>query len=196
MAYLRDKELNNLMITTKRVLISSIVKEHMYSNLHGGSEYVGGFERYINKVLHNTEIISNEDFIALSQKIADERIEDIKSNAWGTCILRKGTHSNAKCSIDGVPQRFNAEPKLCLGCINADIGAGNFEGIVVYTQDDVEACRSDMPFFMKKGSLDTIRIALKRVRKLNGINKTPRYEKFIQLLDTTIKSVENGADYE
>jgi hypothetical protein len=102
-------------------------------------------------------------------------------------LLRDGTQKTAKCSINGEPQRQNASPKLCLGCINADITEGNFNGIVVYIKEDIAACRNpELPWFIKEPCYHTVLLALKRIEELKRNSGKATYDKFIAHLKDTV----------
>ncbi|MBA6416933.1 hypothetical protein H4J50_12990 [Colwellia sp. 6M3] len=191
MAYLRNKEVNFIMMIAKRAVINSIVREQFDAAKEGNGAYAGGFDRFIGKVAAITKVISHEDYLKKAQEIADTRIIDIKCNAFSTCMLRKGTLKAAKCSVDGVPQRYNASPKLCLHCINVNISEGNFNGIVVYTKDDVAACREPrLPYFVKQFSLSTVRSAHKRISELHEKKSNPKYKLFLTHLEDSIQMAE------
>lgn len=200
LAYLRDKETNFVIRIAKRRVISSIVREQMSSVRTGRAAYVGGFDRFISKAVHITQILSQGEFEEKVRQIAEQRIVDMKTNAWATCMLRIGTYNSAKCSVNGEPQRYNAAPKFCLGCTNANISEGNFNGIVVYTKGDVDACRQNkLPYFVKIEPLKTVRLALKRIRELNEKSTKNKYIKFINYLEESIemaKASKGGISHE
>jgi hypothetical protein len=149
------------------------------------------FERFISKATRITKVLSHNEFIKKTESIANQRIIDIKENPWVTCMLRIGTLTSAKCSEEGVPQRHNASPNLCLGCINANISEGNFNGIVVYIKSDIEACREPLlPYFVKKGAIVTLNLAVKRVSELNEKAYNLKYVKFIEHLKESIELAE------
>lgn len=187
MAYLRNKELKSIYDVAKRTTINAIVRKHIGSMGDQKREFSGGFDRFISKAISLTKVYTLQEYEKLINSIANKRIIDIKTNAWATCIFRIGTQSNAKCSIDGEPQRQNATPGLCLGCINGDIESGNFVGIVVYTKHDVDACRNpNLPFNFKQPHLVIVNLALKRIKELSNNSMDPRYDKFINYLIETI----------
>jgi hypothetical protein len=192
MSYIRGKETKLVMAIAKRKVINSIVAEQMMAAKSDDGAYAGGFDRFISKAAAITKILSNDEYIKKARDIAEHRIVDIKSNAWVTCMLRKGTFGSAKCSEDGIPKRFNAAPKLCLGCTNANVSEGNFNGIVVYTKADVEACREvHLPYFTKRDSVKTLRSALKRVSELYKKNNNTKYKNFINYLMESIGMAED-----
>jgi len=188
MAYLRDKETRSVYEIAQRNVTNSVVREHLLAIKDNKREYAGGFDSYLSKVTTFTNILSNEEYIKVAKTISEDRIVAIKPNAWATCFLRVGTESRAKCAEGGVPQRRNASPKLCLGCINADVSEGNFNGIVVYTRPEVEACRnSDLPAFIKMNCIEVLKPALTQVKKLRQNSGNSKYDNFIEHLEESIE---------
>ena len=189
MAYLRNKEVKSIYDVAKRTTINAIVRKHVESIKDNKRSYAGGFDRFISKAVSITQVSSHEEYVDIANKIAKERIVDIKTNPWATCLLRVNTENHAKCSVDGVPQRQNAEPKLCLGCINADISGSNFAGIVIYTKSDVEACENpNLPYSIKQYHIATLKTALARVKELKTNEKTNAYDAFIAHLRQVVQS--------
>ena len=187
MAYLRGKEARAIMQVAKRTTINHIVRYRIKSLTDERRHFSGQFDRFINKAVVITNVHSPEEYEVLTNKVANDRVIDIKVNAWTTCILRKGTYANAMCSENGVPQRHKAAPRLCLGCINGDIEEGNYKGIVAYIKPDIEACRNPkLPMFIKRPHLVTVRLALKRIQELSKSYDDSRYQKFIDYLNDTI----------
>lgn len=193
MAYLRNKEMKTIHQVASRQVINSVVRQQI-SNLQDDERaYAGGFDRFLSKAVSITKVYTHEERMQLADKISKDRITAIKSNPWGTCLLRQGTDELAKCSVDGEPQRQNASPSLCLGCLNANVSEGNFNGIVVYTKQDVLACRNpDLPWFIKEPHVRTVNVALKRVKELRGNKANPKYDKFIQHLEESLKLAEQN----
>ena len=150
-------------------------------------EYAGGVDRFLSKAVAITHVYSNEAQKEKLLQSAVKRVLAIKSNPWASCLLRDGTQQNAKCSVNGEPQRQNAQPRLCLGCLNADIAEGNYNGIVIYTKQDVAACRNpELPWFIKEQHYHTVKLALKRVEDLRHNSNNPKYDKFIAHLKDTL----------
>lgn len=192
MAYLKGKEAKALMQVAKRTTINYIVKNRIKSLNDEKRHYAGLFDRFINKAIAITHVKTHEDYEKLTNKVSNDRIIDIKVNPWSTCVLRKGTFIQAKCTEDDIPQRHKAEPRLCLGCINGDVEEGNFNGIVVYIKPDVEACRNPkLPMFIKKAHLFTVRLALKRILELGKNYDDSPYQKYVDFLYETIEMVDS-----
>jgi hypothetical protein len=190
MAYLRGKAMKAIVNVSKRAVVNSIVQAQLDSLGDDNRGYAGGFDRFLSKAVGITKILSHEDYKALAENVS-QRVADIKPNPSADCLLREGTEKTAKCSIDGVPQRQNASPRLCLGCINGSIAEGHFNGIVVYTQQDVNACRNPkLPWFIKEPYVHTVNLALKRVKELKENSGKSKYDPFIKHLEETLKVVE------
>tara|TARA_R110001606_G_scaffold399190_2_gene581433 strand:+ start:1888 stop:4644 length:2757 start_codon:yes stop_codon:yes gene_type:complete len=192
MAYLRNKEMQAISQVATRSVISSVVRQQLESVNDEHRDYAGGFDRYLSKVVNITHIRSQDEYEKLTSKISDQRVVSMKSNPWADCFLRAGSENIAKCSKNGVPQRQNAEPKLCLGCVNGNIAEGNFIGIVVYTKQDVEACRNPrLPYFIKEQHIEVVNMALKRVRELRDNSAdSNKYDEFIEYLVETLEIVQ------
>ena len=192
MAYVRNKAMQSIIHTATRQVINSVVRKQLNSVEDKYRGFAGGFDRYLVKAVSITHIYSQNEYEALATRIATEKVVTMKANPWSDCILRVGTEGIAKCSKNGVPQRQNAEPKLCLGCINGNISEGHFIGIVVYTKQDVEACRNpSLPYFIKEQHVEVVKNALKRVTELRD-NSAPesKYEVFIDYLAETLEIVQ------
>jgi hypothetical protein len=187
MAYLRDKEYRVIQQIAARHVINSVVRLHIDSIEDEHREYAGGVDRFLSKAVAITHVYSEEEQKEKLAQAAVKRVLAIKSNPWASCLLRDGTQQNAKCSVNGEPQRQNAQPRLCLGCLNADIAEGNYNGIVIYTKQDVTACRNpELPWFIKEAHYHTVKLALKRVEELRHNSNNPKYDKFIAHLKDTL----------
>lgn len=187
MAYLRDKEYRIIQQIATRHVINSVVRLHMDSIEDEYREYAGGVDRFLSKAVAITHVYSDEERKEKLVQAAVKRVLAIKSNPWASCLLRDGTQQNAKCSVNGEPQRQNAQPRLCLGCLNADIAEGNYIGIVVYIKQDVAACRNpELPWFIKEPHYHTVVFALKRIEELRQNSNNPTYDKFIPHLKETL----------
>ncbi|HBY88710.1 MAG TPA: hypothetical protein DEO86_22905 [Colwellia sp.] len=188
MAYLRDKETSMLYEVAQRNVINSIVREHLFAIKDNYRIYSGGFDSYLSKVVHVTKIVSHEEYIKTAKVISEDRVVAIKANPWATCLLRVGTSQNTKCAEDGIPQRRNASPKFCLACVNGNVSEGNFNGIVVYTRSEVEACRNpDLPAFVKVSCIEVLKPALIQVKKLRKNSGNMKYDNFIAHLEESIE---------
>ena len=105
------------------------------------------------------------------ENYAAREIEDIKSTPWGFCLLRSRVRSKGKCAVDGIPQRSNASPSLCLGCTNNLAMNSSIEGILLSTSNDLKLLQENeprMPDNFKRASRKTIKLALKYLQKLDA----------------------------
>ncbi len=190
-AYLRDKETKVVYQVATRTVISDIVRERI-ETLSGDErrEFAGKFDRYMSKAVKYTEVKTQAEYEKLTNAVC-EKVISIKANPWSTCILRKGAERQAKCSENGVPQRYRASPEFCLGCTNADITGANVPGIVAFVKIDVDACTNpELPLFIKLPHLTVVRNALTRITELKRNEKTNKYDKVIEHLNDAIQIVE------
>lgn len=185
-AYLRNKEMKAIHQIAERTIINQIVRNYIRSANQDHQDYAGGFQRYITKAVRMTKVITLKEHERLADKIGGKVIS-IKANSWCTCMLRSGNQHRAKCSEDGVPQRRNAAPEFCLGCMHADISEMNFDGIVISVKNDVMACRNDnLPEFVKEQHAHTLKLALARVSELKKNSGKVSYDKYIDYLKESI----------
>ena len=192
MAYIRGKEMKVIHQVAQRHILNSTLRQQIESLSDENRGYAGGIDRFLSKAAHITTVNTPEDSIKLVETIAD-RVVGVKSNPWATCILIGATEKFAKCSVDGEPQRQNASPRLCLGCMHVNISEGNYRGIVVYTQQDVIACRNTaLPWFIKEANVRTVKLALKRVEELQKNSGHVKYNKFITYLKESIRIAEEN----
>lgn len=172
MAYLRNKNNAPLYERAHRTAINSIVSDRLERLESTKREYVSGFNRFIQKVIGQIKIISNEgdlnesELRAVKEKLAD-RIIFFNAKPYANCVPRKGSVSRAKCAENGELKSHNAKPSFCLGCINADVHEGHLQGIVTYLDSTVRACLDDStPIFLLGNYVDLINLALKRFREI------------------------------
>lgn len=181
MAYLRDKDMKLINEHAERSFISYVSQQYAELGRDAFGESVSQLPRYIELSVSKTSVLSHEKYLKKVTTVANERIESVKANPWGTCIRRAGTDFRAACSQGGIPHTHDASPKLCLGCTNADITKANLRGIMVYTRQEVEACLNpNLPPQLKMPHIDTIKRAVSVVKKLKAKSSNPsRYDKAI-----------------
>lgn len=181
MAYLRDKDMKLINEHAERSFISYISQHYADLGYDAFGESVSQLPRYIELSVGKTSVLSHEKYLEKVITVANERIESVKANPWGTCIRRAGTDFRAACSKGGIPHTHDASPKLCLGCTNVDITKANLRGIMVYTRQEVEACLNpNLPQQLKMPYIDTIKRAVSVVKKLKEKSNNPsRYDKAI-----------------
>lgn len=181
MAYLRDKDMRLINEHAERSFISYVSQQYADLGRDAFGECVSQLPRYIELSVSKTSVLSHEKYLEKVSTVANERIESVKANPWGTCIRRAGTDFRAACAKSGVPHTHDASPKLCLGCTNVDITKTNLRGIMVYTRQEVEACLNpDLPSRLKIPYIDTIKRAVSVVKKLKAKSDNPaQYDKAV-----------------
>lgn len=187
MAYLRDKDMAKIYQMSTRPVISALVRKHIRSMSDEKREYAGNFDRFLDRVVRNTEVI---DLELLAERIADERIIDIKANPFGFCFLRKGTEHAAKCSSHGQPQRHRASLRLCMDCINSEVQGNHFNWIVITLSNHLSALSdSKIPLNVRRTFLPEVISARKRVNELAVNSGKQKYADYVRKLDEVIEMV-------
>ncbi len=187
MAYLRGKETLAIYRIAERTVINNIVRQHVLSANEQHQNYAGGFQRFVSKTARMTKVIKPEEQAKLIEKISD-RVIGMMANPWATCMLRSASQHRAKCAEEGIPQRRNADPKFCLGCIHSDISEMNYQGIVISIKDDVSVCRNiELPLFIKSEHAITVKNGLSRVKELKRNSGTTKYDKYINHLEESLE---------
>lgn len=165
LAYIRNKDNRRQHDRIKRRIISSLLTNYVNKN---GVGYAGAMDKFLRRMFLHTNTSNLDQLDALIEQYAYSEIEDIKSNPWGFCILRKRGQSQAKCADQGVPQRHNASPALCLGCTNNLTQEGNIEGILLGISNDLKVLQNiKIPKSFRRASSETVKNAYKQLKKLN-----------------------------
>ncbi len=186
MAYLRDKEMSVIYRIAQRTVINQVVRGYVHAANDEYHDYTGGFHQYVARATRLTKVVTPEEREKLVEKI-NANVISIEVNGWSSCILRMQNQHKAKCSEDGVPQRRNAAPEFCLGCMHADISEMNYTGIVISIKDDVLACRSEsLPLFVKEPHVKVLKLALSRLKDLRKNSGSSIYDKYIDYLEESI----------
>lgn len=187
-AYMQDKEMKAIVQVAKRTTINTTVKNCINSLKSDKEQFIGGFNRFIRKAVSITKSVSQQELEELAEDISENRIIYYQSQPWADCILRIGTHAQAKCSSGREASPHKASPSLCLGCINGNIEESNYAGIVAYIKTDIDVCRNEkLPQNFKLNSLRVLQVALKRILELKNISSSTKYDKFITYLKESIK---------
>jgi hypothetical protein len=190
MAYLRDKEVKGLMQVARINLLNSIVDTLLIDSKQIGSEYLGGFSRYVKKAASLTQAVTIADLRLLRERI-EGRIISIQPSLYATCIPREGGEGRAKCAVMRDINPHNAKPSFCLGCTNAVITSGNIKGIWVTIQPFVKEClREDVLGFMVQWHLPTLRSGYKRIKEMQSSANAESVGVILSHIDDAIKSVE------
>lgn len=166
LAYIRNKDNRRQHDKVKRTVVSSMLNNFILKN---GEGYAGATEKLVRRMFLNTQVRTLNELSAAIDEYVDLEIEDIKSNPWGFCILRKRSKVHAQCSDGGGPQRQNASPSLCLGCTHNFSQSGNIEGILLGISNDLKVIKNaDIPRSFRLASSNTVSIALKQLIKLGA----------------------------
>jgi hypothetical protein len=174
LAYVRDKDNRLGHEKAKTQVISSLVHNYLR---HQGEGYAGQLHTWLRRLFKITSVLSPEEQEKLANHLATVEIENIKSNPWGYCLLKRRTRSKAKCAEMGEPMRHNASPDLCLGCIHNLMQTENVEWALFHVATHVEALRNPVvPAIFKASSYDLVKNVTRHVRTLN-----PQHEALAEL---------------
>jgi hypothetical protein len=187
MRYLRLKNFKDIHDIAKRTAVSDIVKMHMLTLRDEERKYTGKFDVFMRRLCKATKVLPVEQLPEVAEQFAATEIIDLKANSWSNCILRRTTEKQAKCVIEGEPQRQNADPSLCLGCINGDIEDGHVIGIMFQVENDVKILKNlELPQFFKSKSKSTILKAKNQLLQLKRNSGSSKYNNHIQYLDDAL----------
>ncbi len=185
LAYIRNKDNRRQHDTVKRRVINTLLSNYMKKK---GKGFAGRLNTLLRRTFTRTHIIAPNQIEGLVAQFAEQEIQDIKSNPWGFCILLKRNQHRAKCAIDGTPQRQNACPGLCLGCVNNLTQEGNVQGILLGIANDVKLLKTpNVPAAWREPALVTVRNALKHLKKLTVD------ERIVGDLEETLSTRESAA---
>jgi len=190
MRYLRRKDVRTIYNLTKRTVINSIVSQHLLAVEDQYKDLAGKFDVFITRLGKLVKVMSLDDIASEAENFAESNIVDIKTNSWCTCILRKSAVNQAKCAVNGVPQRQNASPRLCLGCTNSEISAGNFLGIMAAIKGSIKVCRNErLPAIFKKAAALEVKLALTTLIELKKNSGRIQYDSAIKFLKLVLSNV-------
>ncbi|GGE69660.1 hypothetical protein GCM10011533_22490 [Streptosporangium jomthongense] len=174
LAYIRDKDNRFGHERAKAQVISSLVHNYLR---HQGEGYAGQLHTWLRRLFKKTAVLSPEEQEKIAHHLATVEIENIKSNPWGYCLLKRRTRSKAKCAVMGEPMRHNASPDLCLGCIHNLMQAENVEWALFHAATHVMALRNPIvPAIFKASSYDLVQNVTRHVCTLN-----PKHEALSEL---------------
>ncbi|QIA62279.1 hypothetical protein GT360_01470 [Vibrio astriarenae] len=166
LTYIRDKDNRRQHDTVKRRVISSLLKNHLHK---AGKGFAGKLDILLRRVLFKTQVTTTKNIESVVEDFAEKEILDIKANPWGFCILLKRNQHKAKCSVNGILQRQNACPGLCLGCINNLTQKGNIQGILLGIANDVKLLHTQqVPAAWRAPSIQTVFNAIKHLKRLGA----------------------------
>lgn len=169
LSYIRDKDNRLSHEKAKAQVISSLVHNYLK---HQGEGYVGQLHTWLRRLFKKTSILSPEEQEQLAERLATVEIENIKSNPWGYCLLKRRTRNRAKCAEMGEPMRHNASPDLCLGCVHNLMQTENIEWALFHVASHVEALKNPVvPEVFKASSYNLVKNVTRHVRTLNPLHE-------------------------
>lgn len=184
LSYIRDKDNRRTHDTVKVNVVSSILKEWLSNQ---GTGYAGKFHHYLRLILAKTKVMPTEKVYTYFDKYIKHEIDDIKANPWGYCILRRRNKSLAKCTVNGEPQRQNATPALCLGCINNLTKSSNIDYMLFNIGQQMSLLDAPkVPAQFKQESYKAVKNTLKHIKQLD-----PNHQ-IISQLELAITTYEGG----
>lgn len=189
MSYLRLKNFKDIHDIATRTAVSAIVRMHLLTLRDEHRAYTGKFDVFIRRLGKDTKVISLDELTEVADEFAATEVIGLKANSYNNCILRRTTEKQAECAIDDVPQRQNADPSLCLGCINAEIEEGHVVGIMLHVENDVKILNNhELPQCFKNKSKSTVINARKQFLKLKRNSGSNKYDNHIQYFDNALIS--------
>lgn len=169
LAYVRNKDNQGMHRISKLRVVSSVVHNYFQRK---GNGYAGQLNTWLRRLFKKTVLLAPQEQQQFIEKIALVEISDIKANPWGYCLLKRRTAARARCAQSGEPQRHNASPDLCLGCMHNLMQSKNVEWILSHIQTHVDSVNNPMvPTFFKESSYALIKNAVKHIRTINSKHK-------------------------
>lgn len=177
LAYIRNKNNGHQNERVKRKVASALLRNYIRKREvdnegnvgEFGNDYAGAMNSMLRRLFRNTKTWTIDELDKAIDHFALTEIEDIKSNPWGFCILKKRHQNHAKCAELGVPQRQNASPAFCLGCQNNLTQSGNIDGILLGISNDTKVLTNPkIPHIYQRASYTTVKNALVHLKKLKA----------------------------
>ena len=187
MRYLRLKNFKDIHDIAKRTAISAIVRMHLLTLRDEHRAYTGKFDVLIRRLGKATKVIPLNELHEVADQFTATEVIDLKANSYNNCILRRTTEKQAKCAVDGLPQRQNADPSLCLGCINGNIEEGHVVGIMIQVENHVKILNNhELPEYFKRKSKSTVINARKQFLTLKRNSGSNHYDAHIKYFDDAL----------
>jgi len=189
MRYLRLKNFKDIHDIAKRTAVSAIVRMHLLTLRDEHRTYTGKFDVLMRRLGKVTKVISIDELGGVADEFVDNEFVDLTANPWNNCILRRTTMKQALCSVDGEPQGQNADPSLCIGCINGDIEDGHVVGILLHVENHVKVLKNkELPESFKSKSKSTVISARKQFLQLKRNSGSNKYDDHIKYFDDALIS--------
>ncbi|ELC9520811.1 hypothetical protein RJY08_002272 [Vibrio alginolyticus] len=191
MAYLRDKDAKGLMQLAKQRYLNSIVELLILETESFDELHSGGFSRFVQKATQLTQVKTNNQLLALQEKI-EGRIIDIQPSRFAVCIPRDGGVSRAKCAKMGNLNPQDAKPEFCLDCINAWVAEGHIRGIWQTIQPMVkEALHPEGIGFLLESHLPALTSSWRRIKELRNSRNSERVDRILPAIEEAIASIKH-----
>lgn len=179
LSYVRDKDNRSMHQWVKIQVITSLVENYL---THCGEGYTGQFSIWLRRLMRKTKVMAPEEQEEFARYLSSVEIVDIKASPWGYCLLKRRTMAKAQCAESRQPQRHNASPDLCLGCVHNFMQSSNVEWMLLHAQTHIEALRSERtPAIFKRTSFRMLNNLSKHIRILD--NKHEALEELNEVLE-------------
>lgn len=177
LSYIRDKDNRGAHRSAKLRVVSSLVYNYFQRK---GKGYTGQLHTWLRRLSRKTSVLTHSEQEDFLNQIVTVEISDVKTSAWGYCLLKKRTAGKARCAESGIPQRHNASPSLCLGCAHNLMQSGNVEWILIHIQTHIESLKNPIvPDLFKNASYELLKNSIKHIKNLN-----PQHEALPELEET------------
>ncbi|RZR40985.1 hypothetical protein [Vibrio vulnificus] len=188
-AYLRDKDARGLMASAKQRYLNSIVELLILESEQLSEKHLGGFSRFVRKVTQLTKVKTENESLALRERIAG-RIIDIQPSRFAVCIPRIGGESRAKCAKMGSLNPQDARLEFCLDCIHAWITEGHIRGIWQTIQPMVkEAMQPKGIGFLLEAHLPALTSSWRRIKELRNSRNGDNVDRILSAIEDAIDSI-------
>ena len=186
--YLLNKENKSVIENSKRKVMSSLLKKHILSMDDEGNAYAGKTDIYLKRVFKNTKVVNIDELDSLLESYVALEIEDIKSNSWGYCLLRKRGKHLARCAEEGVPNRHLASIDFCIGCTNNLIEQEQIPGIMFLIENDLNVLKqSNIPNAFTRKSTKVAKDVLRELKKLDQGQNSQKIYPYIKHIEEALR---------
>lgn len=187
MRYLRLKNFKSIHDIAKRNAVSSILRMHLLTLRDEHQNYGGKIHVFMRRMSKATKVLPIDELHEMVDEFAATEVIDLKANSWNDCILRRTTVKQAKCTIDGEPQRQNADPSLCIGCINESFEERHVLGMMLHTESHVKVLKTlGLPQIFKSKSKSTVINARKQLLDLKRNSGSNQYDDHIKYFEDAL----------
>lgn len=177
------------MASAKQRYLNSIVELLIIESEQLSEKHLGGFSRFVRKVTQLTKVKTENESLALRERIAG-RIIDIQPSRFAVCIPRIGGESRAKCAKMGSLNPQDARLEFCLDCIHAWITEGHIRGIWQTIQPMVkEAMQPKGIGFLLEAHLPALTSSWRRIKELRNSRNGDSVDRILSAIEDAIDSI-------